>query len=110
MLMLKTLGIQEHTRECLIDCLYYLSSSLNCDFNGDNGEEYTSDEALEKGFESDLEYYADMYKDLEEEEFLTTMINCMCNYADDWEIEFIYDEEDDKKTVTGVAVALYDKS
>ena len=43
---------REVSRETLLEDL---SELLDSDFNGDNGGEYTSKEALDNGFESDLE-------------------------------------------------------
>lgn len=106
MLHLKIANIKEHSKEGLIEALNEISSELNADFNGDNGDEYTSDEALKSGFENNLEYYADVYKDCEEEEFLDLMLTRMLEYADYYEIQYFKDEN---KSIIGIAVAIYDR-
>lgn len=47
--------VEEPTRESLIEAIWNISYSLNCDFNGENGEEYLSDEAKKRGFKTDLD-------------------------------------------------------
>ena len=53
-------------------------ADFDMDFNGDNGEDYTWEEALEKGFESNLEYVIDEVKDIENDE------ECVKTFFEEW--------------------------
>ena len=48
------------------------------DFNGENGEDYTWEEALEKGFVSNLEYVIDKVKSIENDE------ECVNTFFNEW--------------------------
>ena len=60
--------------------LYTLRNIANfdMDFNGENGEDYTWEEALENGFESNLEYVIDGVKDIENDE------ECVRTFFEEW--------------------------
>lgn len=71
MLNLKT----REEKESLKDFLFRTISDFNFDFTGENGEEYTSEKALDNGYENDFDYYFDHYKKYHKnEESLTRAI------------------------------------
>lgn len=63
-----------------ISLLYALRNiaSFDMDFNGENGEDFTWEEALEKGFVSNLEYVIDYVKDIKNDE------ECVNTFFKEW--------------------------
>ena len=63
-----------------ISLLYALRDIANfdMDFNGENGEDYTWEEALEEGFVSNLEYVIDKVKNIENDK------ECVNTFFEEW--------------------------
>jgi len=64
-------------RENLL-CVLRNIADFDMDFNGDNGEDYTWEEALENGFESNLEYVLNIIEDIENDE------ECVKAFFEEW--------------------------
>lgn len=86
---------------------------VNNDFNGENGEDYTSSDAIEHGCKSDLEYtklcILDYIKDSEERVSVENIVNFflkkLFEYAD-WYDYYTYEiMEHPTRGTIGVAVA-----
>lgn len=83
--MLTKTAIFDPKKDDIFDVLTELAS-IDADFNGENGDEYTSDEALEAGFESDLEYYKhlnprpDYNNQTEVEKYLETFLDELSSF------------------------------
>ena len=70
-------------------CALRSIADFDCDFNGENGEDYTWDDALENGFESNLEYLINEVKDIEDDE------ECVNAFIKEWiNSDMYYDEYD----------------
>lgn len=88
-MVLKTVLVDCDDRENLKDALREISPTINADFCGDNGEEHTSEEALKKGYASDLEMYFDEYSNLSNEIFVEAIIRNMC-YGSKYEYDIVH--------------------
>ena len=53
-------------------------SEFDLDFNGENGDDYTWDIALENEFESNMEYLLDQVKDIEDDK------ECIETFVKEW--------------------------
>lgn len=69
--------VKAGNRESLL-CALSSIADFDMDFNGENGEDYTWDEALENGFESNLEYLINEVKDIEDDE------ECVKTFFKEW--------------------------
>lgn len=69
--------VEAANREDLLKALASMSD-FDCDFNGENGIDYTWEEALNKGFESNLEYLLDKVKDIKND------VECVEAFVDEW--------------------------
>lgn len=68
------------------EILFEVASSCNCDFTGENGEEYVSDLALENHYNNDLDYYFDIYAkyyDLKEDCYSDNIKRVVSNVMDE---------------------------
>lgn len=70
-------GVEKGNREDLLKALKNLGE-FDCDFNGENGTEYTWEEALEQGFESNLEYVLNEIKNIEND------VDCVEKFISMW--------------------------
>jgi hypothetical protein len=69
--------VEAGNRQSLLDTLAGMSE-FDCDFSGDNGNEYAWDVTLEKGFESNLEYLLNEVKDIEDDG------ECIDTFFEEW--------------------------
>ena len=91
-MILKTVLVNGDNREDLKKALCEITPMINADFSGDNGEEYTSEEALEKGYNCDLDMYFDKYSQLSDDyNFVESIINIMC-HGSQYEYDIVYQD------------------
>lgn len=88
--------VEKNDREDLLETLRSLADFDN-DFNGVNGIDYTWKEAIENGFESNLEYLLNEVKDIKDdkecvEEFVDGWIKSDINYYHDYNVDYLIDE------------------
>ena len=69
--------VEAGDRKDLLNTLRNIAD-FDMDFNGDNGEDYTWEEALENGFESNLEYVLNIVEDIENDE------ECVKAFFEEW--------------------------
>lgn len=95
-LHLYTQKVEAGNRQSLLDALIGISG-FDLDFNGENGDDYTWDIALENGFESNLEYLINEVKDIEDDkECVDTFIEEWIDkdsYYDQYEVNYLTDEK-----------------
>lgn len=97
--------VEKDNRKSLLEALENLSH-FDCDFNGENGTEYTWEETLEAGFESNLEYVLDTVKDIKND------VECVEKFISMWMDEDSYYHEhelnyltDNKGNVTVISLS-----
>lgn len=105
-LYLKLETVKAGNRESLLNALRNMSD-FDCDFNGENGEDYTWKEAIENGFNSNLEYLINDVKDIEDDElcvgtFFHEWMDRDRNYYDEYEVQCI---SNSKGNVTAISFA-----
>ncbi len=87
-MILKTVLVESDDRESIKKALCEITPIINADFSGDNGEEHTSEEALKKGFASDLEMCFDKYSKYSNRTFTEAIIREMC-YGSKYDYEIV---------------------
>ena len=70
-------SVKAGDRKDLLETLRNIAD-FDMDFNGENGEDYTWEEALENGFESNLEYVINIVEDIENDE------ECVRAFFEEW--------------------------
>lgn len=83
---------KETVNEFLKEALRKLCSCINADFNGDNGDEYISEEAKNNNFENDLEYAFVRYSNQSNNHFVESVIYDMC-HGSEYEYDIVYNED-----------------
>lgn len=95
-LHLYTRKVEAGNRQSLLDALIGISE-FDLDFNGENGDDYTWDIALENGFESNMDYLINEVKDIEDdEECVDTFVEEWCSkdsYYEQYEVVCMTDDE-----------------
>lgn len=78
------------------------------DWNGENGEDYVSDTALDEGFESNLEYHIAKGKELYKDDWKKAVIHVLDAYVNSGSNESYYDVLEYDKVEVGedLVVAL----
>lgn len=92
-------------RESLLEALKDLSS-FDCDFNGENGDEFLWVGA--EGYDSNMDYLIDKVRNIEDdEECVNTFFNTWLGadgYYEKWDVSVITDTKKRVKTVSFAAV------
>lgn len=102
--------VEGNNREDLLNALRCLSE-IDCDFSGENGEEYNWDITNEKGFESNVDYVIDRVKDIDNDlkcikKFLSEWLDNDC-YYDDYEMNYL---TDDNGNIIAISLATIGES
>ena len=110
-LYLKVENVKPNNRESLLNALRNMSD-FDCDFNGENGEDYTWEDAIENGFDSNLEYLINEVKDIEDDEtlintFFDTWMDNDRNYYDEYEVQCISNSNGNVVTICFATVCEY---
>lgn len=108
MLEVKSVLVEESTKEGIIDALIKLSD-FDADFIGDNVDEYLWDEAKEQGFENNRDYTLNKIKDIKNTD-LSRMIEdflyLWMRYDDYYYQEHDYSVvKDENKNIISISVA-----
>ena len=97
--------VEANNREDLLNALRCLSE-IDCDFNGENGEEYNWDITNEKGFDSNVDYVIDCVKDIDDD------LECINKFLSEWldDDGYYYDYEmnyltDDNGNIIAISLA-----
>lgn len=110
-LHLKVEKVKPNNRESLLNALRNISD-FDCDFTGENGEGYTWKDAIENGFNSNLEYLINEVKDIEDDKtlintFFDTWMNNDRNYYDEYEVQCINNNNGNVVTICFATVHEY---
>ena len=99
-LQLKVVVIKDKTNKDEVDSALY--ELCDDDYNGDNGEEYVKEEALEKGYESNYDYYINETKFCGWREYVYDMLDDMNDYCE-WTWDY---EEIEGTNMVAISVAM----
>ena len=114
MLGLKTVVWEKSDFETILTALSEGLYDVNNDFNGTNGEDFTSDAALDAGFISDMEYIKDQMRKANEtvsmDAIAMTAFYLANLFADeDWYAKYEFEMiKHPTLGIIGVSVAWYD--
>ena len=97
--------VEVNNRESLLNALKSLSD-FDCDFNGENGNDYLWEDA--EGYESNMDYLINEVKDIEDdEECVNTFFDEWLShdrYYDEWNVSVITDEKKRVKAISFAAI------
>lgn len=100
--------VEVDNRESLLDALRSLSD-FDCDFNGENGNDYLWEDA--KNYDSNMDYLINEIKDIEDdEECVNTFFEEWLDndkYYDEWNVSVITDEKKRVKAISLAAIGSY---
>lgn len=100
--------VEVDNRESLLDALRSLSD-FDCDFNGENGNDYLWEDA--KSYDSNMDYLINEVKDIrDDEECVNTFFEKWLNhdkYYGEWSVSVITDEKKKVKAISLAAIGSY---
>ncbi len=102
-------NVKVGNRESLLDALRSLSD-FDCDFNGENGDDYLWEEA--NGFESNMDYLINKVREIKDDEdcvnsFFEEWMDNDRNYYEKWNVSVLKDTKKRVKVISFSAIGSY---
>ena len=99
-------NVKVGNRESLLDALRSLSD-FDCDFNGENGDDYLWEEA--NGFESNMDYLINKVREIKDDEdcvnsFFEEWMDNDRNYYEEWNVSVLKDTKKRVKAISFSAI------